>query len=400
MKLLYICYKVYGDLLYGKADIASVSTQTVDRNGLADFVGPFGRAHLIFVTSPPEKHVGKYTIFRSYTVGVWGIILVFFAVFVVLFYKAFQHSVSRGMIKHKGSLLSKAVLLVWSLSFEQTEEKRPKGIRVLMIIWVAFIVVIGTGYRSNLAASISLPQPEQKPKTFQQLSEQINYDINFDLSGISGWTHFEDSNSPMLRNIRDRSAKMENTSECVMRSFMDKKTVCIGWDFTLKYAAAKNMTIPQLKYPLTESIEPVWAAWYTFALPKNSKFTEAFQHIGQTIFEMGLTAYWRERLLNSYRWASLNWTNSQVKTSLYNKLEALRRSGKSESKPLEIENVEFVFIILIVGLFVSFLRFTFEVWTKRKGLLRNRRHYVQQRLGRCRRITLVESRVIPMDYVP
>ncbi len=45
------------------------------------------------------------------------------------------------------------------------------------------------------------------------------------------------------------------------------------------------MAIPQLIYPLTESIEAVWAAWYTFALPKNLKLTEAFQRIGQTIFE-------------------------------------------------------------------------------------------------------------------
>lgn len=345
--------------------------------------------------------MGKYAVFKSYTIRVWICILGFFVVFVGLFYKAIQLSVKRGTIKPNPRLFVRSVLLVWSMSFEQTEEKRPKGIRLLMIMWVAFIVVIGTGYRSNLAANISLPEPEQKPKTFKELSEQKNYKINFDFSGVSAYVYFEQSNGTIFKNIHKRAKGLENTTDCVVESFKGLNTVCIGWDFTLKSAAAKNLTIAQLNDPLTLSTDSAWEAWYTFALPKNSIFTVAFQYIGQTLFETGLTGYWRANLLNSYRRNSLEWTDTQIDTPMYKKLEKLRRSSKTETKPLKVENVEFLFVILLAGFGLSLCSFFYELFSVRRPKRLSKYHGIPgySNLRRIRRIT-VESKVIPIDFVP
>ncbi|CAL8070573.1 unnamed protein product [Orchesella dallaii] len=392
---------VFGDVVYGRADIASVSTQTPARNGFADFVGPFGRAHLIFMIPYAETHVGKYAIFRSYTPQVWFCILSIFFIFVALTYNALKMSIISGIsdIRAKTnniSPISLAFLISWSLSFEQATVRLTKGIRFLVIMWVAFVMIIGTGYRSNLAAYISFPTTEEIPKTFSQLSRDLTYKIWFDLSGMSAWTFFSTSTTPMIQSIRKRSIPIENTSQCVMRAFMNPSTVCVGWDLTLKIAASKNMSISSLNYPLYATTQPVIHGFFSFALEKHSIFTGAFQQIGQSLFEKGILHFWRNTMIKQYRSEGIKWVNSRKKSRLYRKLVDLgeQRGNKNKSKALSIENVEFIFLILLAGIFISFAVFCWEMWRmKRICRRRSYRHRPTRRIQ-------VETSVISGQFIP
>lgn len=251
--------------------------------------------------------------------------------------------------------------MLWSLNFEQTLERKPQGSRLLVVMWVTFMLVIGTGYRSNMAAFISFPMREPRPSTFKELQHASEYKVKFDLSGISAWTQFTESTNPMIRNLQRRSRTEHNTSVCVINAFMEQSTVCIGWDFTLTLATAQSMTIPQLHTPLYTSTDSVWAAWYTFALAKNSVFTDTFQFIGQACFERGLTQFWRGRLLKEYQKEGASWLESHTGTQLYKRLVRVRRGGRNETKALTLENFEFMFLILFTGLGLSSLRFLYEI---------------------------------------
>ncbi|CAL8070528.1 unnamed protein product [Orchesella dallaii] len=315
---------VFGDLVYSRAEIASVSTPNAERNGLADFIGPFGKSNLVFISAKPIGYAesGKYSIFHPFQPGTWILLFTGFLTIWFLISMALKLRFSRGVEHGPKSYVQKAFILAMSFSLEQ-EMKKPKGftLRYIMISWVAFMMVVATSYRYNLAAFILAPQPDKVPTTFEQLHTFKDYKIIFDLGGVTGWDWFTSTNNPKIKSLVKRAWSTEDTSGCTTKAFMDIKTVCAGWDFSLHFAASKNLTITlgRQAYYTSKSLSE---AWFVFSTENNSVFTNEFQMLGQTFYESGFLGHWERNILREQKFRGLKWLKGKKNSDLYNQFMA------------------------------------------------------------------------------
>lgn len=365
---------IFGDLVYGRAEIASVSNPTLDRSGLADFIGPFSRSELVFMTANPIAYAdaGEYAIFFPFPLYCWFVLLGGFGLVWALnsialgsrYYMGQKSYANRGT----DSIIN-AFMMVMAFSFEQ-EINKPKGLplRFLMIIWVSFMVIMATSYKYNLASYIVTPRPNTIPKTFEELYEHKEYTIIFDLGGISGWNYFRTNPNPKIQALTNRAFHTEDTSNCTVSAFQKISTVCAGWDFSLQFAASKNLTITLGRPALVQS-QPFLDAWFVFAIENNSVFYNEFRKIGWAFFETGLMKMWEEGVLREQKYRGKRWLADQKNSVLYKQLTAFkRRSSRNILEKLNWKNVRFIFVIFGAGILLSCLTFLVEICHGHEGV--------------------------------
>lgn len=388
---------VFGDLVYDRAEIASVSNPTDERNGLADFIGPFGKSDLVFMSANPLTYAkaGAYAIFHPFPHKIWIVLIVgFFCVWLV-HSVAFEIRHSLGKEKYSDTV-RKAFMVMMAFTLEQ-EMKKPKGaaLRFIMIVWVSFMIIMGTSYKYNLASYIVSPQPDYVPKSFEELYDLPEYNIIFDLGGVSGWNYFRTNPDRKIKALTLRANETEDTSMCTVRAFQEVSTVCAGWDFTLTFASSKNLTINLGREALYRS-KPLFEAWFVFATGSNSVFTNEFMNIGRMFFEFGLVTYWESNIILTEKYRGKRWIMERKGTGLYRQLEAFNvRSSRSILAKLDWWNVQFTFVIFGVGIVLSSFVFLGEYFY---GNDRFRKMFDKRRI-RIRKISKIVRRKISGELV-
>lgn len=354
---------IFGDLVYGRAEIASVSNPTPRGNGLADFIGPFGKSSLVFMSAEPVSYSrsSEYWIFQPYKLSVWLILLSGFFLCWLVNSAAFKVRHLIGKEKYAESY-GKAFTMIMAFTFEQ-EIGKPKGftLRFLMISWVSFMVILATSYKFNLVAFILTPKSDYVPKSFRALYDEKNYKIIFDLGGVSGWQDFNNIEDPKIHSLLSRTNSTTDTSRCTYEAFMSIQTVCAGWDFSLTFAASKNLTITLgPRQPLYKS-EPLFETWFAFAVDNRSVYTNEFQAMGQSFYELGILTFWEARIIRREQYRGRTWLRERKYSELYKQLRAFREKSKSGGlEKLNLKNVQFIFIIFTAGISISCSVFILE----------------------------------------
>ncbi len=387
---------VFGDLVYDRAEIASVSNPTDERNGLADFIGPFGKSDLVFMSANPLTYAkaGAYAIFHPFPHKIWIVLFLGFIFVWIVHSVAYEIRYSLGKEKYSDTV-RKAFMVMMAFTLEQ-EIRKPKGatLRVIMVVWVSFMIIMGTSYKYNLASYIVSPQPDYVPKSFEELNDLPEYKIIFDLGGVSGWNYFRTNPDPDIKALTLRANETEDTSMCTVRAFQEVSTVCAGWDFTLTFASSKNLTINLGREALYRS-KPLFEAWFVFATGSNSVFTNEFMNIGRTFFEIGLVTYWESDIILTAKYRGRRWIMERKGSGLYKQLEAFNIRSSRILEKLDWWNVQFTFVIFGVGIALSSLVFLGEYFY---GNNRFRKMFNKRRI-RIRKISKIVRRKISGEMV-
>jgi len=237
------------------------------------------------------------------------------------------------------------------------------------------------------------PQPDHVPMTFEELYGYKDYRIIFDLGGVSGWNWFITNNNSKIKSLVKRANKTEDTSWCTTKAFQEIQTVCAGWDFSIHFAASKNLTVTFEK-PAYYTSKPLFEAWFVFSVENNSVLTNEFQFIGQTFYEMGLLEYWEQEILREQKYRGRQWLEAKKNTKLYKQLNDFRFKSRSRLEKLEFRNVQFIFILYSVGMSMACTAFCVEHYCPARW---NRVTTADQRI---RKISRIVQRKISMSRIP
>lgn len=403
---------IFGDLVYDKSEIASVSNPTAERNGLADFIGPFGKSNLVYMSAEPLSYARfeEYWVLHPFRLPVWVVLIVaLFLTFIINAGALHLEYLFKERAKYRNYTIlesfKKAFTMVTAYTFEQ-EIGKPKGfiLRFVMISWVAFMIIVATAFRCNLAAFILRPETDPVPKTFLELYDQKDYKIIFDLGG-AGFNEFETVKDPRLRSLLNRTETTEDTSNCTLEAFLNIETVCAGWDFSLRFAASKNLT-----YSLDEEGSPMYTSeslfetWFVIATENNSVFTKEFSRFGNSLYETGVFSYWEDAITLREKYRGQKWLAERKDTEVYSMLTAFsqKRSQVGQEK-LKRKNLEFPFILLFVGFGLASVAFLGEL-LKGSDIIQR---MINRRGNKIRKISVIVKRKIskssmtdPQDRVP
>ncbi|XP_021946694.1 uncharacterized protein LOC110844724 [Folsomia candida] len=349
------------DITEGACDIALVIAVTENRMKAADFTTPMGVSHLIFVSTVPFKSVSNVALLTPLHYKVWifiGIAFTFQTLGIYLMLKLRDDDAN-------GESFLDVVLWTIGLSTEQSFPL-PKHIKSIAVIWVAFVLIIGTGYKCNLASFLSTPEPLRKPVTFLQLHNATQYSVYFDISGISGYDFFRKSEQTWIKDLRKRIVPTSSTSDCVISSFNDRTSVCIGWDISLPVAVAKNLSVPyKHKVTMYQSMEYIVLTYPSIAFRKNFAFKNLFNFIGMSCFEAGLIQKWTKDAVDYFICNGKQWSPSVNGTHFYEQLQNFYNyeNNSENNQALRMKHFTTLFLSFILGLAFATATFLWELIT-------------------------------------
>lgn len=127
-------------------------------------------------------------------------------------------------------LLTEVIDVLNRILMEQSATARPwKGnrIRLLILLWTGFCLVIETGYRSKLVTFLTFLEREEIPKTHMELSKS-NYKLFFRTYNGVAYQYTAASPDPMHKRILAKSTLSNHSHECIHLALLTEKSACLG----------------------------------------------------------------------------------------------------------------------------------------------------------------------------
>ncbi|KAG7163521.1 Ionotropic receptor 93a-like 2 [Homarus americanus] len=138
-----------------------------------DFTYIFEFNQMSFALAKPGLKPRLESLYYPLTNEVWTGVLVVFLLMPAIFYV-----VSRGREKQGGQLrVGAEVLEVMGILVGQNLPQQLPPItsgRLLVVAWLVFALIIGTVYRGNLTAALTLPKYPPRPETVEQLVDTVH----------------------------------------------------------------------------------------------------------------------------------------------------------------------------------------------------------------------------------
>jgi len=336
-----------GTMLRKEAEI-SVLGRSYGRNKVLEFARPFAYAQVSYWTSRSYKR--SSTIAASYQQDVWMLILVSCFGVILVFYVLYDRAIK----------LERIFLLVFALLMDEAvpvPRIAQDKIRLMVTTWLLLILIISTGYKSQLMAALTHPGSHgYVPGSFEELASRPDYKVNFHHYNGAALAFFKANNSsPTVQTLRNRLAE-GSISKCVTEALLLQRVACITWDTSAEPFIATNLTLTNPGIFYYKHTEPIYWVAISFGFELRSKYVQPFNYILGTYFERGLIAKWTQNFYLEERRDNLHILSQ---THRHHKL--LVEKGSKDMVVLSISHLEEIFV-LYVGLSVASILVFLASW--------------------------------------
>jgi len=302
-----------------------------------DFSQPYGMSHECFLVPVTLPHPRWTALFDPFQWPVWIALILSFA-FVVLTLRL-AAKLRNASISYNDIYLCILFVLGHVLGIHQNDRGiRSSANRILFIIWLLCVLVIATGYRTELISFMTSPYIPPPVDTVQQLIQSSISKITF--GNLMKETMMR-SNSQFLKELGQQIIVTYNFT--YMFSLMDSGTWAVqSSKETLKYMAAikfKEGTAGD--YRLHLMLECVLPTLSAFGLQQNSLLKDDFNYETQRLIEAGLIQHHRSEFARRLPENPIANVNNVI-------------------EPLSLDQLKVVFYLLLFGYLVSFICFVIE----------------------------------------
>jgi len=273
-----------GALMKGDANVI-IAARTLERNKIMDFTIPYAYIRLFFWTR--RNYNKNNSLLGSYQSSTWILVLLAFSLITLLFYLNYKR-VYR---------FQRVLVMVFALALEEAVPI-PRilwdKIRFTTWIWLTFVLVISTGYKSQLIASLTRPGSlGYVPETFAELASRPEYKINFHHLNGAALSFFSNNSLPVVVALRRRLV-VKPVLDCLTEAFCIERTACLTWDFMASSFMASNLGLSpnsdrEMFYRTPEAL--YWAT-ISIVFKRGSKWVRPFNFILYSYTETGLISKW------------------------------------------------------------------------------------------------------------
>ncbi|XP_068250505.1 ionotropic receptor 93a-like [Palaemon carinicauda] len=319
-----------------------------------DFTVPIEPATLTFSMAKPILKPRWQSLYYPLKDDVWASILAMMivmpAVFILITNK---RRPSRTILQVTGSLLAQ--------NFSGHIPERNSG-RLLVGAWLVFAFILGTAYRGNLTAFLTIPKYPPRAETLPQLLAK-NAKVAMPPDAVDFYNGFKQSPSSEFRTLSERVtfvdsfkeglglAETSNSAYMYERRFME---LMIARHFTPLRAASRL-------YVARQNVWPGYSAWPVI---RDAPFKPVVDRCIQAFNEAGLIDKWGDMVVEEARRISrkkkrLHQLEEETETNNNEEKEADDDKG-SASQALTIVHMQGPLFLLLLGLAVAGLVFAIE----------------------------------------
>ncbi|CAG7718448.1 unnamed protein product [Allacma fusca] len=333
-----------GAVYYRQVDLALLTSASVQRYGVVDIVC-ISPDSILFVAKNPQIQIQWRTIFHPFSLGLWAAFGLSFLSITIVFYL-----VMRG---ENCSNISSCIFSPYRIALEQVcDLKLPTLGKFLLSLWIFFILIMGTGYRSDLVAHFSFPVLEETPKDFNELSARKDYRIVFNYLSGTSFNYFQTTKSGAPKSLFRRFELQPASVKCIIAASLNRNTACISWETPMKTRIAGNLSLPGGSKPLVYMSKPLVSFYTGFALQKNSILTDDFYRLVGILRDVGLVTKWDDDVYNNASVLGKEWIRGEKESEVYKGLVMQKLAGEG-LRPFGMRNLLGAFIILASGFFIT-----------------------------------------------
>ena len=346
-----------GAVYYREYDVGLLQSATYERSGIMDFV--FVQfSTVLFTTKCAGREVVSGNILAPFQTEVWtGFAVSFFAVAVATYLILWHYHNARDSVVF-------TVFIPFQIALDQGFDIQiPRGLKTMSAIWMFSMVIINTGYRSDLVKYFSFPKYEILPEDLQQLDSMKNYTVIFNYNGGTAYNYFIGANGGILKRIRERSSLEPNMEKCVVASALNQKTVCISWDLNVRPIIGKNLTLPGSFEPCVVFSKPILTFSSGVTLTRNSIYTDAFVRAVGQVRDSGLIEKWNQGVVYNFSMVGKTWYRESP-GDMHQRILILNvwEAHHEQSPFLKLTNISTAFELLIACLMTAVVTFAAETF--------------------------------------
>lgn len=241
------------------------------------------------------------------------------------------------------------------------ERTKAQPLRVFVIMWFFFIMILTNVYRSKMVTLLAFPVLGSLPETFEELAFS-DYHVGFIKYGDSAYNTLAASTDPVyVKLVKEMETFGDAGLECMEKIFKFKYA-CIGYSFALKYLIEKNLsdsdtrklvTAPATTYNVWLGLSTEGRSIYRVNFGKWLGYTRQF-HLADIWKKIDM--YYNVRLLKLKWWEATHQSEKM-------------RWNEVESDNLTMKHIAGTFYVLGVCLALSCAIFIQEAWLYHKKAL-------------------------------
>lgn len=277
-----------GDVLTRKADIGHVTAMTFQRFTMIEGTFPISYEWLTFTTGQAATHHSWKIIYRPFTRVIWQLTAITCVLGILLFKSVL---IVTGQRSHLGKIIEYMLAVVTEEGVRAPEEYPTHSVRVTIVLWLVFGLIMSTAYRSKLTAFLAFPNVEPLPQTFEDLATSP-YGIGLQYIKGAAYQILKSSKNPTYVTIFKRMELEESDVKCFKRT-LASKFACISWDSIADYAYHKNLTDKFGHAPVVKSPASTLFLTAGLIMEKRSILKSSFDHFIIWAMDTGMISKWR-----------------------------------------------------------------------------------------------------------
>ncbi len=290
-----------GELVDGSAELTPALAATLQRQPILGFTTPAYAAPIVFCIKAPKEGRQWEALVYPLSTLVWSLTLITFLIFVFLF--VFKFKIERNAYPEYSSGTLKFILMVslrlYTILLDQPSPAPKRNIsKFIIFLWIFFCYMIGQAYKANLVGFLTFTEKQSIPTSFQDLHQNLKYQIILQTIGGMELELFRTSPSPVMKGIAGRMTLDKNILSCLLKAGENEMTICIAWKDSITTAIATySNQYKQLKSLNIADKESGVEIHCSFATKKNSIFQETLIRYLGWARATSLIGYWRELVI-------------------------------------------------------------------------------------------------------
>ncbi|CAG7724554.1 unnamed protein product [Allacma fusca] len=287
-----------GNLLYGKADIASMNIFALNRLPYIDMTSPFEFSSINFCYSVPKPILNWKSIFWPFETSTWIMFLVSISatISVLTVIQIFD-------AKAYGVKSWSSVFTIWVCvsSILQQNVTKPKtwDIRWVFTAWFLFLVILTQAFSSNLFGFFVSPPLEFVPGGFQDIADtDFRAGVTF---GGALYQFFKNAKEDSTLGKVYRKLTTTKAEVCYGNVFLSSTYVCISLEADLTFTRLVKYGDGHGRSNIVMSPSAGLDLPASMSVKKRSILYSSVSRVSSSCFENGLTIFWRHRTIEEQR---------------------------------------------------------------------------------------------------
>ncbi|XP_071527026.1 ionotropic receptor 93a-like [Panulirus ornatus] len=235
--------------------------------------------------------------------------------------------------------------------------------RLLVAAWLVFAFIIGTVYRGNLTAHLTLPKYPPRPETVQELVDAVDK-----ITGGSYQAPFKAFYTKSSNKVYQKLGKLLFIGPSVLQGLqqaLEHNQAVVEGRRNLQHVIAENFTQPDGSTDLyvgREYIMPAMAAW---PIPHDAPYRPQIERCMMAVIEAGLYEKWSSDQMTKARRKS----SSRQREYLAQQQQQQKQQGAAPDgtqsgrsiRALTLTHTQGPLILLLLGIGIAGLSFTVEI---------------------------------------